>query len=63
MNNDFLSATKGNRPSYAWQSILFGRELLCRGLKRVIGNGEQTNVWIDNWIFDGKSRRPRIFIP
>ena len=63
MNNDFLSATKGNCPSYAWQSILFGRELLCRGLKRVIGNGEQTNVWIDNWIFDGKSRRPRIFIP
>lgn len=23
----------------------------------MIGNGKQTKVWIDNWIFDGKARR------
>ncbi|CAL9226107.1 unnamed protein product [Arabidopsis halleri] len=58
LNSDFLNAPKGTRPSYAWQSILFGRDLLKAGLKRVIGNGEQTSVWIDKWLFDGLSRRP-----
>jgi len=58
MNTDFLNARQGTRPSYAWRSILYGRELLNGGLKRLIGNGEQTNVWIDKWLFDGHSRRP-----
>ena len=58
LNSEFLSATKGTRPSYAWQSILYGRELLRKGLKKVIGNGEKTLVWIDNWVFEGKTRRP-----
>ncbi|KAG7576108.1 hypothetical protein ISN45_Aa03g005410 [Arabidopsis thaliana x Arabidopsis arenosa] len=58
LNTDFLNATNGTRPSYAWKSILFGRELLNRGLRRVIGNGENTYVWIDKWLFDGQNRRP-----
>ncbi|KAG7549361.1 Reverse transcriptase domain [Arabidopsis thaliana x Arabidopsis arenosa] len=57
LNSDFLNAPHGTRPSYAWRSILYGRELLVQGLKTVIGNGEATNVWIDKWVFDGKSRR------
>lgn len=47
LNSDFLNAPKGTRPSYAWRSILFGRELLTQGLRIIIGNGEKTNVWID----------------
>ena len=58
MYTDFLSATKGTRPSFAWQSILHGRELLKKGLKRVIGNGKQTSVWMDKWLFEGQTRRP-----
>ncbi|KAL9293822.1 putative ribonuclease H domain, reverse transcriptase zinc-binding domain-containing protein [Arabidopsis thaliana] len=58
LNSDFLSATKGTRPSYSWQSILFGRDLLVKGLKKIIGNGEKTMVWIDNWLFEGHPRRP-----
>lgn len=58
LNSEFLDATKGTRPSYAWRSILFGRELIKEGLKRVIGNGEQTRVWIDKWLLDGTNRRP-----
>ncbi|KAL9308446.1 putative reverse transcriptase zinc-binding domain-containing protein [Arabidopsis thaliana] len=57
LNTYFLSATKGTRPSYAWESILYGRELLITGLKKVIGNGEQTYVWMDKWLFDGEPRR------
>jgi len=58
LNSDFLTATKGTRPSYAWQSILYGRELLTKGLKKIIGNGAKTFVWIDNWLFEGQIRRP-----
>jgi len=57
LNSDFLNAPYGTRPSYARRSILYVRELLIQGLKRVIGNGENTCVWIDKWVFDGKSRR------
>ena len=57
-NSDFLSATRGSRPSYAWRSILFGRELLMQGLRTVIGNGQKTFVWTDKWLHDGSNRRP-----
>lgn len=49
---DFLSATVGARPSYAWRSLLFGRELLQKGLKHRVGNGLKTRVWLDKWVDD-----------
>ena len=48
----FISATVGNRPSFAWRSLLFGRDLLKQGLKKEIGNGRDTRVWLDKWIDD-----------
>lgn len=53
-----LEATTGYRPSYAWRSIIFGKELLERGLMKVIGNGQSTNIWIDKWLFEDCPRRP-----
>lgn len=38
----------GLRPSYAWKSILHGRDLLKRGLIKSIGNGKETWVWTEN---------------
>ena len=58
MNTDFLNAPQGTIPTYAWRSILYARELLRGGLKRIIGNGEQTNVWVDKWLLNGQNRRP-----
>lgn len=49
---DFLSASQGDRPSYAWRSLLFGRELLVKGILRKVGNGKNTSVWTDRWIDD-----------
>ena len=57
-NNSFLEASIGSRPSYIWRSILHGREALKSGLLRVIGSGEQTNVWTANWLLDNESRPP-----
>ena len=54
----FLQSKLGSRPSYGWRSILFGKDLLLKGLKRVIGDGQDTLVWIDKWIFDDMVRRP-----
>ena len=57
-NKDFLECRKGYRPSYALRSILFGRELLMKGLIKSIGNGRSTFVWSENWIMDSTPRRP-----
>ena len=40
---DFLDCRIGTRPSYAWRSIIHGRELLSQGLYHKIGSGETTN--------------------
>ncbi|XP_013601638.1 PREDICTED: uncharacterized protein LOC106309115 [Brassica oleracea var. oleracea] len=49
----FLECGSGTRPSFAWRSILHERELLKQRLYRAIGNGVQSNVWVENWIIDG----------
>lgn len=33
-----------------WESILSGKELLCKGLKWNIGDGERISVFHDEWI-------------
>lgn len=56
--SDFLSYGVGTRPSYAWKSLIHGRELLKRVIMRAIGNGQDTHVWIDKWVMDDNPRRP-----
>lgn len=57
-NDDLLSASLPSRTSFAWRCFLHGRDLLVKGLTKMVGNGSYLNVWTDSWINDGNIRRP-----
>ncbi|KAG5553929.1 hypothetical protein RHGRI_011706 [Rhododendron griersonianum] len=38
-NSSFLEAKKGHRASWAWMSLLHGRELLAKGLRWQVQSG------------------------
>ncbi|KAL7176319.1 hypothetical protein ACSBR2_029794 [Camellia fascicularis] len=49
-HSDFCHATRGLRPSWAWTSLLQGREVLHGGLRWQVLNGRSINFWEDRWI-------------
>lgn len=48
-NQDFLSASLGRNPSFAWRSIFNARSLLQEGLIWRVGNGASIRIWHDKW--------------
>lgn len=57
LNTTFLEARKGTRQSWAWLSIVEGREILAVEGVWKIGNGESVNVTRDQWIMNSESHR------
>lgn len=49
-HSSFLDTKVVSYASWDWRSILWGKELLCKGLKWRIGNGETINVFQDEWL-------------
>ncbi|CAL1354917.1 unnamed protein product [Linum trigynum] len=48
-NSSFRSATARSRPSWGWQGVLYGRQLLEKGLRWQIGNGQAASLLHSNW--------------
>ncbi|CAL1387091.1 unnamed protein product [Linum trigynum] len=46
----FLNAKARSRPSWGWQSVLYGRDLLEMGLRWQIGNGHSASLLRSPWI-------------
>ncbi|XP_028117910.1 uncharacterized protein LOC114315493 [Camellia sinensis] len=62
-HSDFWNARKGTKASWAWASILEGREVLNRGVRWQVCNGQSIDFWTDKWVtsspnFHVKSRPP-----
>ncbi|KAM1011664.1 hypothetical protein ACFX2C_046978 [Malus domestica] len=49
-NSSFLEAKKGRKASWAWASLLEGRDLILRDARWQIMGGMEVRFWQDNWI-------------
>lgn len=47
---DFIEANLGSQPSFAWRSILSTQEVVKKGVRWQVGDGEQIQVWKDKWL-------------
>jgi len=57
-NCDFMSARKKKNASHTWRAILAGRKVLQLGCIRRIGDGNDTNIWNDQWLPGGVGMKP-----
>ncbi|XP_031090853.1 uncharacterized protein LOC115995843 [Ipomoea triloba] len=51
----FIDAFVGGCPSYCWRSIMAAHGLICSGVRRRIGDGENTLIWGHPWLPDDPS--------
>ena len=49
-HGDVLQAKLGSSPSYAWRSIKSGLEVIKRGTRWRVGNGNLIHIWEDKWM-------------
>ena len=54
----FWQAKLGSSPSFFWRSILAARDLLRRGIRWSVGNGQSVKIWEDNWGVPDLQKRP-----
>ena len=47
---DFLEASLGRQPSFPWRSIWAAQDMVKRGLRWQVGDGEKAQVWKDKWL-------------
>ena len=55
-NSNPIDVTKASNPSYVWRSLMAAQRLLKAGLRKTIGTGQTTLVWVDPWILTTPAR-------
>lgn len=50
---DLWQARKGSNPSWGWQSLLTGRDIIAPQLRWVVGNGKRISIREDKWLKNG----------
>ncbi|KAF7810842.1 uncharacterized protein G2W53_031818 [Senna tora] len=45
-----MHAKCGTRPSATWRSLMAGKSLLAKGIRKSIANGRTTWIWRDQWV-------------
>ena len=49
-SSSFWEAKEVPNMSYSWRLILGVKDVLAKGARNIIGNGENTNIWHDPWV-------------
>nr|XP_023919081.1 uncharacterized protein LOC112030645 [Quercus suber] len=49
-NCSIMEAKESSTGSYAWRSILHGRNVLLRGCRWRVGNGRSVHIWQSKWL-------------
>lgn len=49
-NTDIMSAELGKNSSFVWKSLVWGQNLLMKGMRYRVGNGESILMFKDPWI-------------
>ncbi|XP_019084334.1 PREDICTED: uncharacterized protein LOC109125964 [Camelina sativa] len=57
--SNIFTAGSSNHPSFIWKSLLEGQDMIQQGMRFLIGNGANTNVWVDPWLPTNQPRPPR----
>ncbi|XP_075638417.1 uncharacterized protein LOC142610490 [Castanea sativa] len=54
-----MEAKDSRMGSYAWRSILIGRDVIQRGARWRVGDGKKIKIWQDHWL--PKKHPPQVF--
>ena len=49
-NTTIMKSADSRLGSYAWKSILRGRDIIQRGARWSVGSGENINIWQHRWL-------------
>lgn len=49
LDGDILNVIFKKKLLYVWKLIFYGKELIVKGIRYIIGNGKLIKMWIDLW--------------